>query len=169
MGQFAGWMLGWTLVLEYTVAAAVVAQGLSQYLNEFLGLFGARIPRIIALPPMAFNDITNTISYSGSVLDLPALLVTLLLTALLVCGVRDSARFNNAMVALKVCIVLFVIILGSTLVHTDNFTPFAPFGYLGISLFGQPLPGQKHPEGGRHGAAGMLAGSALVFFSSAPT
>jgi APA family basic amino acid/polyamine antiporter len=91
------------------------------------------------------------------------LLVSLLTMVLLVCGVRDSARFNNVMVGLKVGIVLFVIILGSFLVDTANWHPFAPFGYLGISFFGHPIPGQTTNEKG--GAAGVLAGAALVFFA----
>lgn len=61
---------------------------------------------------------------TGAVLDLPALLISCVLMVLLVCGVRDSARFNNLMVAIKVGVCLFVIALGSTLVDTANWTPF---------------------------------------------
>jgi APA family basic amino acid/polyamine antiporter len=113
--------------------------------------------------PFAFNNVTNTISSTGAILDLPAMLVSLLIMVLLVCGVRDSARFNNAMVAIKVGIVLFVIGLGAALVDTANWSPFAPFGYLGLSFFGKNVTSQATSN--EDHAAGVLAGAAIVFFS----
>lgn len=74
--------------------------------------------------PFSYESATGHVSATGAFLNLPALLISLVLMVLLVCGVRDSARFNNVMVAIKVGVVLFVIILGSTLVNTDNWFPF---------------------------------------------
>jgi APA family basic amino acid/polyamine antiporter len=113
--------------------------------------------------PFGFVTSTQRVTSSPGVLDLPALLISLLVMSLLVYGVRESARFNNVMVFIKVGVVLFVIILGSFLVDTENWSPFAPFGWLGVSFFGKALPGQHRTAEG-HGA-GMLAGASLVFFS----
>lgn len=117
----------------------------------------------VLLAPFGFDSASNTLLPSAGYFDLPALLISLAVMALLVCGVRDSTRFNNAMVAVKVSIVLFVIGMGAFLVDPANWKPFAPYGWLGISFFGHPVPGQQTNEQGH--AGGMLAGSALVFFS----
>ena len=113
--------------------------------------------------PFGFRSATNTIISSEGYIDLPAFLISLILTVLLVCGVRDSARFNNVMVILKVSIVLFVILFGSFLVNTANWSPVAPFSWLGISFFGRPIAGQTGAD--KTHAGGMLAGAALVFFA----
>jgi APA family basic amino acid/polyamine antiporter len=111
--------------------------------------------------PFAFESATGGVTATGSLFDLPALIIALLMTTLLVVGIRDSARFNNVMVVLKVSIVLFVIIMGGTLVKLENLSPFAPYGWDGVALFGHSVNGQSTPEGN---AMGMLAGSAIVFF-----
>lgn len=92
---------------------------------------------------------------------LPSAIISLVITALLVCGVRESTRFNNVMVIIKLSVVLFVICLGAAFVDTDNFSPFAPYGYLGLSFFGHRVAGGEASSGK---AAGVLAGAAISYF-----
>jgi len=113
--------------------------------------------------PFGFVTSRQELTSSEGILDLPALLISLLVMTLLIHGVRDSARFNNVMVTIKVAIVLFIIIFGAFLVRVENFSPFAPFGWLGVSFFGRPIPGQHRTAEGH--AAGVLAGASLVFFA----
>jgi APA family basic amino acid/polyamine antiporter len=94
---------------------------------------------------------------TGSIIDLPAVLIIAVLTILLVIGIRESAGFNAAMVILKVAVVVLVIVVGAFYIDRRNWLPFAPYGYGGISLFGHIVGGGSH--------AGMLAGAAYVFFA----
>ncbi len=98
----------------------------------------------------------------GAVFDLPALLITALLTLILYRGIKESATFNNAMVILKVSIVLFVIFVGCAYVKDSNFTPFMPYGFFGISFFGYTAIGQTDASGD---SVGVLAGAGVVFFA----
>lgn len=159
LGEEIGWIIGWDLILEYGVSAAAVAQGFSHYLGSFLQLFGVSLPASISQSPFLFDE--NTLSASGNILDLPALCITLLITTLLVLGIKDSARFNSIMVSVKVAIVLFVIVFGFMLVDTKNWSPFAPFGYFSLSLFGNTIIGNTS----NHEAVGVVAGAAIVFFA----
>ena len=86
----------------------------------------------------------------------------MLVTVILVKGIRESASFNAAMVVLKLVVVLFVIVVGAFYINPANWTPFAPFGLTGISFFGNTLFGQTGPAGE---PVGMLAGAAIVFFA----
>ena len=99
---------------------------------------------------------------TGTWFDLPAIVITLLVTIILVKGIQESATFNAGIVMLKVAIVLFVIVVGARYVNPANWTPFAPFGLTGISFFGHTLFGQTGPGGE---PVGMLAGAAIVFFA----
>ena len=75
---------------------------------------------------------------TGSVINLPAVLVSLVVTAILVKGIQESASFNALMVAVKVTVVLFVIVVGAFYINPDNWTPFAPYGWTGLNFFGYP-------------------------------
>jgi len=94
--------------------------------------------------------------------DLPAILVALLVTAFLVKGISESAGFNALMVAIKVAAVLFVILVGVAYVNPQNWKPFAPYGWTGLSFFGIPVLGQTNAAGE---PVGMLAGAAIIFFA----
>ncbi|MCY2965181.1 MAG: amino acid permease, partial [Planctomycetota bacterium] len=94
--------------------------------------------------------------------DLPAILVALLVTAVLVKGISESAGFNAVMVAIKVAAVLFVILVGVAYINTENWQPFAPYGWTGLSFFGIPVVGQTNSAGQ---PVGMLAGAAIIFFA----
>jgi APA family basic amino acid/polyamine antiporter len=91
MGELAAWIIGWDLILEYGMASSTVAYGWSKYLLQFLSLFGIHLPPFISSDPF---------SIPGAWCNLPAALVVLAVTVILVIGIRESASFNAAMVAL---------------------------------------------------------------------
>lgn len=160
LGELFAWIIGWDLLLEYTVASASVANAWSHYLVAFLESFGIRLPAILTTAPIASNG--EHFELTGTLLNLPALLAVAALTVLLVRGIRESARFNTAMVAVKIAVVLFVIVVGSFYVHPANWRPFAPYGYTGLSFFGKYVWGMSDAGGT---PVGMLAGAAMLFFA----
>ncbi|EAT58627.1 amino acid permease [Chlorobium ferrooxidans] len=162
LGELFAWIIGWDLILEYGVASATVAHGWSHYFQDFIGIFGLGVPLLFAKAPLDFDPSTGVMSFTGAWLDLPAVLITFIVTVILVKGIRESARFNAGMVIVKVAIVLLVIVLGAMHVHPENWTPFAPFGYSGLSIFGKTILGDASPEGA---PVGVLAGAAMIFFA----
>ena len=162
LGELAAWIIGWDLLLEYTIAASAVAHGWSQYCQEFLATFLPRIPFAMSKTPFDYNPALGRLVATGAVLDLPAILITAALTVILIRGIRESARFNTVMVGIKLAVVLFVIAVGAFYVDPANWRPFAPFGYSGFSLFGKTLLGQTGAGGE---PLGMLAGAAIIFFA----
>lgn len=162
LGELFAWIIGWDLVLEYAVGSATVAHGWSAHFQDFLKSFGLSIPHAISTAPFDFNPETGSFILTGAYLDLPAILITAIITAILVKGIKESANINAGMVIVKLAIVLFVIGVGAFLVDPKNWEPFAPYGYAGISFFGHTLFGQT----GANGAPlGMLAGAAIIFFA----
>ena len=162
LGEFFAWIIGWDLVLEYTVASSTVAHGWSHYFQNFIGIFDLKIPFAISRAPFDFSPELGRLVSTGTVLDVPAIIITALVTVLLVIGIKESASFNTAMVAVKVAVVLFVIAVGAFYVNPDNWLPFAPYGYTGVSFFGKTLIG-KTGLGGE--PLGMLAGAGMIFFA----
>ncbi len=175
LGELFAWIIGWDLVLEYAVGAATVAHGWSAHFQEFIPIFHEGISQIPAKLPAAFHTApfnyclnvgagcpTTGFVTTGSYFDLPAILITLLLTVVLVKGIRESATFNAVMVAIKLVIVLMVIGIGAFFVRAANWHPFAPFGFTGVSFFGHTLFGQT-ATGGE--PLGMIAGAAIIFFA----
>ncbi len=162
MGELLAWIIGWDLVLEYAVGSASVAHGWSHYFQGFLQIFNITIPPLLSRAPFDYSLETGHLISTGSVIDLPAVIITLILTAILVKGIRESAGFNTAMVILKVAIVLFVIIVGSFFIDTNNWDNFAPYGWGGVSFFGNTVWGMV----GNNGAPlGMIAGAAVIFYA----
>ena len=163
LGELFAWIIGWDLVLEYTVASAAVAQGWSSYFQSFIGLFGLKVPHSLAVAPVQVQH--GHIVASGAYVNIPAVLIGMALTMVLVKGIRESATSNAAMVILKVAVVVFVIVVGALHVDPRNWLQhggFAPYGWSGLSLFGKPVLGKIGPNGL---PAGMLAGAAMVFFA----
>ena len=118
LGEVVAWIIGWDLILEYGVSVAAVAVGWGGNLNVFLdAAFGVELPEAIAKSPE-----------DGGVFNLPAVLVVLAITALLVRGVRESARVNLVMVVVKLLALTFFIVVAATAFSTKNFTPFMPHG-----------------------------------------
>ena len=179
LGELFAWIIGWDLILEYAVGSATVAHGWSAHFQEFIPIFHegiswipAKIPHIFHSAPVNYcvsvgKDCPHTgFVATGSYFDLPAVLITFILTVILVKGIRESASFNAVMVAVKLVIVLMVIGIGGYLVltvyGTSNWHPFAPFGYTGVSFFGKTIFGQS-ATGGE--PLGMFAGAAIIFFA----
>ncbi len=162
LGELFAWIIGWDLVLEYTVASSAVAHGWSHYFQDFIGIFGAHVPPLLGKAPFDFNPATGMLMATGSMFDLPAIVITAIIAFILVRGIQESATFNTAMVITKVIIVLFVIIVGAFYVDPKNWFPFAPYGYTGVSFFGHTLLGQTGAGGE---PLGVLAGSAMIFFA----
>ena len=122
MGELIAWIIGWDLILEYGVSVAAVAVGWGQYFNELLdSLFGLSLPDAIASPP---GD--------GGSFNLPAVFIVLAITALLIVGVRESARANAVMVVVKIAIVILFIVLAFTGFDSGNLKPFNPEGFGGV-------------------------------------
>src|SRR5712691_983608 len=174
LGELFAWIIGWDLILEYAVGSATVAHGWSAHFQEFTPIFGFKVPAVIHTAPINFCvnvDVAGGCPHTGfvatgSYFDLPAVLITFILTVILVKGIKESASFNAFMVAVKLVIVLMVIGIGGYLIitvyGTTNWHPFAPYGYTGISFFGKTIFG-GHAAGGE--PLGMFAGAAIIFFA----
>jgi APA family basic amino acid/polyamine antiporter len=162
LGELFAWIIGWDLILEYAVGSATVAHGWSHYFQDFLSIFGFRLPHALTLAPFDYDTAAGHFVATGTIIDLPAIVITAIITAILVKGIRESATFNATMVGLKVVIVFLVIGVGAFYIDPKNWQPFAPFGFGGISFFGTTLFGQTGPDGT---ALGMLAGAATIFFA----
>ncbi len=162
LGELFAWIIGWDLVLEYAVGSATVAHGWSAHFQDLLGSFNIHIPKVLANAPFDFNPLTGHFLITGTYFDLPAILITAIITAILVKGIKESASFNAGMVIVKLTIVLFVIVVGAFYIDPKNWQPFAPYGFTGISFFGHTLFGQTGASGA---PLGMLAGAAIIFFA----
>jgi APA family basic amino acid/polyamine antiporter len=162
LGELFAWIIGWDLVLEYAVASAAGAHGWSAHFQDLLKSFGIYLPHPFASAPFDFDTASGHFFATGSYLDLPAILITAAITFILVKGIKESAVFNTGMVIVKLVIVLFVIVVGAFYVDPNNWHPFAPYGYTGISFFGHTLFGQTSTSGV---PLGMLAGAAIIFFA----
>jgi APA family basic amino acid/polyamine antiporter len=132
LGELFAWIIGWDLVLEYAVASSTVAHGWSHYLLSFLSLFGVTLPSQWTGSPIEFEPATGDWVWTGAYCNLPAAAIVLLVTVILVVGIRESARFNAAMVLLKLAVVLFVIVVGVRYIEPANWQPFLPYGYSGV-------------------------------------
>jgi len=162
LGELFAWIVGWDLILEYAVASATVAHGWSHYFQDFIGIFGIKIPFAFTNAPFDFDPTLGTLMSTSKVMDLPAFVIAGIITLILVKGIRESASFNAAMVGIKLIVVLIVIAVGAMYVDTRNWHPFAPYGLTGVAFFGQTIFGQT----GRGGEPlGMLAGAATIFFA----
>jgi APA family basic amino acid/polyamine antiporter len=162
LGELFAWIIGWDLILEYAVASAAVAHGWSHYFQDFIGIFGIHLPKALTIAPFDFDPAVGRFLATGSVFDLPAVVIAAVVTVILVIGIRESASFNILMVSIKLVVVLFVIGVGAFYVNPANWAPFAPYGLGGISFFGHTIWG----ETGRGGEPlGMLAGAAVIFFA----
>jgi basic amino acid/polyamine antiporter, APA family len=138
LGEFVAWIIGWDLIIEYAMGNVAVAVTWSGYFVELLKGLG------ITVPAWMSTDLATALKTPGFmaaaphafgipiVLNIPAAAITLLLTWLLVIGIKESARFNTAMVFLKLVILMFFIVVGARYVKPANWHPFAPNGWTGI-------------------------------------
>ncbi len=156
MGQLVAWIIGWDLVLEYALGATTVAIGWSGYVVSFLKNFDIIVPAALSQAPWNYDPLTASWVQTGALLNIPAMLVVLLMSGLLAIGTRESARFNDVIVLLKVTVVVLFIALGIGSVDHHNWITLAnPTG-----SFVPPSDGA-----GNFGWAGVLRGAGVVFFA----
>jgi APA family basic amino acid/polyamine antiporter len=159
LGELFAWIIGWDLVLEYAVGSATVANGWSSFFQSLLP--AGFLPDAIRQAPIVYDATAGHFVRTNGYVNLPAVVIVLIVTAILVKGIQESASFNATMVGIKVAAVLFVIIVGAFFINPANWEPFAPYGWGGINLFGATLGSES--AGGT--PVGMLAGSAIIFFA----
>ncbi len=123
LGEFFAWITGWNLVLEYGVACVAVAIGWSGYFNSLLSLAGFELPHWATHPPGGPE---------GGIANFPAAIIVLLVTIILVIGIKESARATGYIVCLKLAVILFFIAVGTPAVNPENWTPFMPQGFAGV-------------------------------------
>ncbi len=161
MGELVAWIIGWDLVLEYAMGAATVATGWSGHFLSLLNYFGLHLPTALANAPFQWCTNAQVASSAagclqagwnstGALINLPAIIVTTIMTAILVVGIRESAKVNNLIVYLKVAIILVVVVYGLQHINPANWTPYIP-------------PNSGHF--GEFGWSGVLRGAGLVFFA----
>lgn len=139
-GEFIAWVMGWILLLEYGVGAAAVANGWAGYFVNTLANFSIHLPEALTKAPIL-----------GGLINLPAFAIIWVLTILLMIGVKESARFNNIIVIIKLSTIAIFITLASMHLNTNNWHPFMPFGWFSTLENGKNI--------------GVLAGASLVFFA----
>ncbi|HVV69671.1 MAG TPA: amino acid permease [Gammaproteobacteria bacterium] len=123
LGELIAWLIGWDLLLEYSVACAAVAIGWSGYVSNVFTAIGIPIPKALTTNP-----------FEGGIVNLPAMIIILLLTYLLSAGIRESARINKLVVFIKLAvIVLFIVLAAFHFNPSANWHPFLPFGFSGIA------------------------------------
>ncbi len=150
LGELLAWIIGWDLILEYLFAASTVSVGWSGYFVELMKEIGFAIPEKFAGAPLKWVESAGAFQQTASIINLPAMLLIAALTCLLVVGIRESARFNNIAVFIKMAIVLLVIGFGFMYVDTANWHPFIP---------------ENTGQFGHYGFSGIVRGSAVVFFA----
>jgi APA family basic amino acid/polyamine antiporter len=153
MGELVAWIIGWDLVLEYAVGAATVAIGWSEFFNRVLGWFGIPIPYQWIHSPLQVQAETGI----RGIINLPAIFILLLLSALLIKGTKESALVNGFIVILKLAIVVLVIVIGWGFINPANHTPFIPPATIYVT-----------PQGIAHnygGLLGILGAAGVVFFA----
>ncbi|MDR1681984.1 MAG: amino acid permease [Candidatus Symbiothrix sp.] len=150
MGEFVAWIIGWDLILEYLFGASTVAVGWSGYVVSFLKDFGIHFPAQICDAPFAHNSEQGWY-LTGSIINFPAVFVVVLMTTFLIVGIKESARFNNIVVLIKVVVILLFIGFGISHIDVSNWTPFIPENTSG--------------RFGEFGLTGILTGASVVFFA----
>src|SRR5437588_9064307 len=132
LGELVAWIIGWDLILEYAVGAAAVSIGWSGYVTDFLqSALGITLPKALTISP-----------FSGGIINLPAFLIIVLVTLLLIWGTSESSRVNTIIVGIKLLVILFFLVVGFGHINPANWSPFLPFG-----------------------AGGIFRGAAIIFFA----
>jgi basic amino acid/polyamine antiporter, APA family len=156
LGELVAWIIGWDLILEYALSAVTVAVGWSAYVVSFAKDFGLVVPEHFASAPLSYDADLHTWSSTGAILNVPAVVVIVAMTWLLVIGIRESARFNNVIVAIKLVVILLFIVFAAHAFSTANWVTSAnPQG-----RFIPPNAGDSV-----YGWSGVVRGAAVVFFA----
>jgi APA family basic amino acid/polyamine antiporter len=156
LGELVAWIIGWDLILEYAVGATTVAIGWSGYVVSFAKDFGLILPARFVSSPLTYDSAEHAWSFTGAVLNIPAAVIIVVITALLVAGIRETARFNNFIVAIKLVVIVLFIVSAAPAFSTANWiTPGNPEGHF------IPL----NQGFGIYGWSGVMRGAAVVFFA----
>ncbi len=139
LGELIAWLIGWDLTLEYAMGASTVATSWSRYFCSLVGDVGVTCPKVISGGPM-----------EGGLVNLPAVIVVVAISLLLMAGIQESARVNAAIVAVKLTVIFLFIAVGIGHVDTKNYSPFIP---------------ENEGSFGRFGLSGVLRGAGVIFFS----
>jgi len=148
LGELVAWIIGWDLILEYAFSNMSVSVGFAAHVVALLDWMGLRLdPKWLspAYLPLGLQDLQGHDIYAAgwhAGFNIPAFLIVLLLTVVLVRGIRESARTNNVMVLVKVAAILLFVFFGLSFIHPANYTPFSPNGW-----------------------SGVLAGGSIIFFT----
>lgn len=148
MGEFIAWIIGWDLILEYLFGSATVAVGWSGYVVSFFTYFGINIPASISQSPFVYGH--DGWHLTGAYINFPAIFIVALMTTLLVIGIKESAKFNNIIVIVKVTVILLFIGFGISHIDTANWVPFIP---------------ENTGTWGHFGISGIVTAAAVVFFA----
>jgi len=149
LGEFLAWIIGWDLILEYLFASSTVSVGWSGYFVSLMKDFNITIPHELCSAP--FNHVVGQgWERTGSILNFPAVALVILITALLVIGIRESSKFNNVIVLIKLTVILLFIGFGLSSINVDNWTPFIP---------------ENTGKFGAFGISGIFAGAGVIFFA----
>jgi basic amino acid/polyamine antiporter, APA family len=146
MGELLAWIIGWDLVLEYAVGAATVSVSWSSYVVKLLHTFGIELPGRFTICPW---DVVPGTTVHG-IVNLPAILIILAVSTLLIIGISESARVNAVVVVIKVAIVITVICVGYFYIHPENYHPFIPPN---TGVFGE------------YGISGIMRAAGVIFFA----
>ncbi len=156
LGELIAWIIGWDLILEYAVGATTVAIGWSGYVVSFARDFGIDLPMRFVSSPFTYDATRHAWSSTGAILNVPAVAIIIVITALLVAGIRETARFNNFIVAVKLVVIALFVICTLPAFDTANWvTASNPQG-----AFIPPNAGV-----GVYGWSGLARGAAVVFFA----
>ena len=156
IGELFAWIIGWGLILEYAMGAMTVAVSWSGYFNKLLHLFGVSIPSNLTNDPFTYANTPEGANGSFA-FNLPAFLITWLVTWVLVKGIKEATNTNNLIVILKLSAIIFIIVVGVFFVNIENWQPFIPEPEL-----------VKHADGSMkeaYGIKGILSGAAAIFFA----
>ena len=160
LGELLAWIIGWDLILEYMFAASTVAVGWSEYVVSLLKEVNIVIPEQFTSAPYnhtapadaglnVWRLFTEGWTSTGAVLNVPAMIIVAIITVLLVVGIKESAAFNNVIVAIKVGVILMFLAIGVAYINADNWAPFVP-----------PAEGP-----GKFGWSGVLRAAGVIFFA----
>lgn len=149
LGELPAWIIGWSITGQYLLSASTVAAGWSGYLKSFLKDWGIFIPDWIGKAPFEY-DVVQGWSLTGSVLDVPAVLLVLFIGLMISIGIKAAAHFTSIMVVIKLCTVALFVVLGLTHIHPENWSPFIP---------------ENTGRFGDFGWTGIIRAAGLVFFA----
>jgi APA family basic amino acid/polyamine antiporter len=148
LGEIFAWIIGWDLILEYLFGAATVAVGWSGYVTSLLADVGWKLPASIAASPLQMD--ATGLHPTGAIINFPAVFIVLFITAVLLLGIKESARFNDVIVLIKLVVILLFVGVGLTYIDVANWHPFIP---------------ENTGQWGHYGWSGILPGAGGIFFA----